>query len=458
MLTNGYLLPYKEEKQISEFERNLLNQDENYRLNLERPMAVNQIRTIKQNKIHSFIDDIMCNNQVNTLLYSSNAKKELSFYLKQKRSLLKVVPLKNGIGYLAGGGKKTVKSFSIRQKQEKMYENIKQHIENYKQGKNESLNFLKTKNYEFIKSQPKIGIKLSKLHFKPINEIRLKGYEKALNKCLNLSVKEKDFSMPDIGLNANNVYSRLYNNYIFKNKRKKNKIKSKSAIDINRKNNDFSGNSFNSDSKSSKRNSQKRYLYSSQSGKKIIKFKLISNLCECEGKYFTIKITPKKLKRCWSNISGGPSLNREEEIKNETKNRLKAKEILNYKILSYNNKNGDKKDLALFNTMISNDPNLEEDFIKNKNYRDSDYNSNLHIAVKNNSIELVRYFISKHYDLNDKNINGQTPLHLAIEIGNKEIIKLLIDSGADGNIKDNKGRKPFDLANKPKANININQQ
>jgi len=449
MLTNGYLLPYKEQKPMSEFEKNLLNQDENYRLNLERPMAVNQIKTIKQNKIHTFIDDIMCNNQVNTLLYSSNARKELSFYLKQKRSLLKVVPLKNGIGYLAGGGKKTVKSFSIRQKQERMYENIKQHIENYKHGKSESLNFLKNKNFQFIKSQPKIEIKLSKLYFKPMNEIRLNGYQKALNKCLDLSVKEKDFSMPDIGLDAKNVYSRLYNNYILKNKRKKkSKTKNRSAIDINRRNNDFSGRSFNSGS--SQRNSQRAYIYSAQNGKKIINFKLKSNLGECEGKDFTIKITPKKLKRCWSHISGGPSVSREEEVKNDARNRLKGNEILNYKILSYNNKNGNKKDKVLFNTMISNDPNLEEDFIKNENYRDSEYNSNLHIAVKNNSVELVKYFISKKYDVNDKNINGQTPLHLAIERGNKEIIKLLKDNGADGNIKDNKGRKPYEMAKKPK--------
>jgi ankyrin repeat protein len=285
-----------------------------------------------------------------------------------------------------------------------------------------------------------------------MNEIRLKGYQKALNKCIDLSVKEKDFSMPDIGLDVKNVYSRLYNNYIFKNKRKKHKGKNRSALDINRRNNDFSGRSFNTGSKSSKRNSQERYLYSALNGKKIINFKLKSNLGECEGKDFTIKITPKKLKRCWSNISGGPSVSREEEIKNDAKNRLKAKDILNYKILSYNNKNGDKKDMVLFNTMISSDPNLEENLIKNKNYRDSEYNSSLHIAVKNNSVELVKYFISKNYDLNDKNINGQTPLHLAIEGGNKEIIKLLIDNGADSNIKDNKGRKPIELAKKPKKN------
>ena len=93
------------------------------------------------------------------------------------------------------------------------------------------------------------------------------------------------------------------------------------------------------------------------------------------------------------------------EKKNDAKNRLKAKDILNYKILSYNNRNGDIKDMVLFNTMISNDPNLEEDFIKNKNYRDSENNSNLHIAVKNNSVELVKYFISKSECTTYKNYN-----------------------------------------------------
>ena len=450
MLTNAYLLPYKQQKQMSEFERNLLNQDENYRLNLERPMATNQIKSIKQNKIYTFIDDVMCNNKVNTLLYSSNAKKELAFYLKQKNSLLKVIPLKNGVGYLAGGGKKTVKSFSIRQKQEKMYENIKQHIESYKSNKSKSLNYLKCKNYEFIKSQPRIDKKLSTLYFKPVNEIRLKGYQKALNKCLNLSEKEKNFSMPNIELDVNDVYSRLYNNYIFKNKRNKHKIEGKSKhkyinkSSIENFNNDFSGRSLNSDSKSSKRDNYKRYLYSTQSGKKIIKFKLKSNLSENEGKQFTVKITPKKLVKCWSNISGGPKSSEKEEIKNNEKI---ANIKFNYKILS-NNNIVNRNDIVLFNTMISDDPNLDNEFIKNKNFRDDENNTNLHIAVKKNSIELVKYFITKKYDLNKRNINGETPLHLAVQGNNPEMINLLIEKGADISIMNNKGQKPLDLIEK----------
>ena len=101
---------------------------------------------------------------------------------------------------------------------------------------------LKNKNEEFINSQPKIEKKLSKLYYKSINELRLKGYEKALNKCLDLTVNCKNFNMPDVELNTNDVYSRLYNNYILKYKYLKGKIKksknastymSRSFIDAN---------------------------------------------------------------------------------------------------------------------------------------------------------------------------------------------------------------------------------
>jgi hypothetical protein len=41
MLTNHDLLPFKEkQKSLSEFEILLLNQDEDYKLNLERPLII----------------------------------------------------------------------------------------------------------------------------------------------------------------------------------------------------------------------------------------------------------------------------------------------------------------------------------------------------------------------------------------------------------------------------------
>ena len=464
MLTNHYLLPYKDRKKsISEFEKNLLNQDENYKLNLERPMATNQIKNIKQNVIHSFIYDIMCNNQVNTLLYSSNAKKELTFYLKQKKSLLKVVPLKNGIGYLAGGGKKTVKSFSEKQRLEKMYENIKKHIENYKISRNKSMMLLKNKNEEFINSQPKIEKKLSKLYYKSINELRLKGYQKALNKCLDLSVNCENFNMPDVELDTNNAYSRLYNNYILKEKIKKSKkylnrsfidasnSKNNSQVIFNYQNKNNNNNNVQKISKiklkkKCQNNSVQRY-----NSKKDIKFKLKSNISEkANNKQFTLRITPDIVKKCWSSISGGPRLDNKEEIKNDENFNIKEK--FSYKILSQNSNNGEKKDISLFNTMIINDPNLDNKWIKNENYRDTENNSNLHIAVKNNSFELVKYFVNKKYDLNDVNKKGQTALHLACELGNEKIINFLVENGANVDIRDNKGKKPFDILSKSSRN------
>ncbi len=66
------------------------------------------------------------------------------------------------------------------------------------------------KNDEFLNSQPNVDKKLEKLEKKEFNEIRLKGYKKAFDKCLNLSLTRNDFEMVD--LNTNDVFGRLYNN------------------------------------------------------------------------------------------------------------------------------------------------------------------------------------------------------------------------------------------------------
>ena len=69
------------------------------------------------------------------------------------------------------------------------------------------------------------------------------------------------------------------------------------------------------------------------------------------------------------------------------------------------------------------------------------------LIYKNNSIELVKYFLSKNY-INNVNEKGQTALHLACELGNEEIINLLVGKGANIEIKDNKGKKTFNILSK----------
>ncbi len=98
--------------------------------------------------------------------------------------------------------------------------------------------------------------------------------------------------------------------------------------------------------------------------------------------------------------------------------------------------------------MIKDDPNLESDIINNKNYKDFYNNSSLHIAVKKNSIEMVKYLLDKNCDINDINKNGETVLHIACRSGYDDIIKLLLEKGADIDIINFEGKKPFELYTK----------
>jgi hypothetical protein len=277
--------------------------------------------------------------------------------------------------------------------------------------------------------------------------------------------------MPKIELNANDVYSRLYNNYILNCRKRKRKNSKKKTNYNNNDNDDNSTNNYNNYNYNEHnqsenllnyhqflKNDKKKKNYKERNkrcistvgrekGKKIIKFILKSNISEKENnKQFTLRITPQLMKECWSKFSGGPQP--EDKIGNKTFVKNEQRKILNYKILSLNKKNGEKKDISLFNTMIKDDPNLESDFIKNKNYKDFYNNSSLHIAVKQKSLELVKYLLSKNCDINDKNEDGETALHIACRSGNEDIIKLLLGKGADINIKNNDGKKPFELFKK----------
>ena len=83
-------------------------------------------------------------------------------------------------------------------------ENIKENIEQFRKDRKKILTQMMEKNDEFLNSQPNVDKKLEKLEKKEFNEIRLKGYKKAFDKCLNLSLTRNDFEMVD--LNTNDVF------------------------------------------------------------------------------------------------------------------------------------------------------------------------------------------------------------------------------------------------------------
>ena len=91
MLRNSYIENYKPKSYKTRFferEIALFHTDLNRVIYSQRPMSTRSIKKLPKKIFPLFIDDIMCNHKINSLLYSSNAFKESNFYLKQKNSLL----------------------------------------------------------------------------------------------------------------------------------------------------------------------------------------------------------------------------------------------------------------------------------------------------------------------------------------------------------------------------------
>lgn len=432
MLRNNYLLKYRSgnTSSISIDDSSNNEHNENRKLYLERPLEQNQIKNIRKEKIFSFVDGIMCNKKINNLLYSSNAKSMATYYIRQKKFLLKqhAHPQINGDNFFR---KKKI-TLNERIKKEAMLEDIKDNIESYRKNRKRFMTQLIEKDDEFIKSQPRVDKKLKKIHSKSVNEIILNGYKRALDKCLKDSLTKKNFEIID--LNSKDVFGRLYNNY---------------SSSIYSYNNKKDKNSF--DFRKLSRNIRKKSIsdmdMNISAPKRTINFKINSNLKNLNQ--FNSTISKKQIRRCCSVISGGPKklkLKREKSLFRE-----KIKEKYNHKILSYK-KNGDKRDLSLFYTMVVEDPFMKKYKILNKNYRDRNNNSSLQIAVRKNSIYLTKFFLNKkNRNINSRNNKGQTALHLACSNRNEDIIKLLIKNGANTSTKDLNGYKPFDYLNSEKS-------
>ena len=325
--------------------------------------------------------------------------------------------------------------------------------------------------------------KLTKLSFRPVNDIRIKGYKKAFDYCLNRSFQNKNFNLPNIELKIDNVYSRLYNNVIIRNT-KRNKYNDKSMDEYNITNLEKINNNKDKNAKSPIKELNTLLPSTSNintinqatihpktpiaSNKRELIFEVSNINKSLNGKEFTKKITPKMYERCLSLLSGGPKSSKRRSascMQNEQLSKKKKKYINYYAKLNSKNcflkkilkskiiKNNNNKSVnhidteSINNLILANSKNGSE-LINIKRFRDVDYNTNLHVAVLKNSYKFVDYFIKKKLNINKKNKNGDTPLHLAIQKGDYDIIQLLLDNGADITIKNKKRISPYDLANK----------
>ena len=84
MLRQSYMNRYKEKSKFDE--ERFLKEDEGYLLKESRPVKEHAIRLLNKDKMFQFIEDVLTNKKLTSVLYASNAKIEIKTYIKTKKN------------------------------------------------------------------------------------------------------------------------------------------------------------------------------------------------------------------------------------------------------------------------------------------------------------------------------------------------------------------------------------
>ena len=429
MIKNEYLENYlTSRKNISEFDKEMFKHDENRLINLQRPLSQRGIIRLPKNMFKKFLNDFINNEEVNKLLYSGNAKKESQFNNKQTEIVQKATKIalkRNSFSLNA----KNSQNLFFKKKKAEMYEIIKKNILESKNQKREKKLKLEKKNKSFEKSSKKESEMKAELFFKKENEVKIQGFKRAVETCLDKSCSNDKFKIPDISFNINNVFCRLYKNEILDPinlTTRKSEIKKTETTNYNnvvyRKIGKIKINGYSNKYLkflNNRKNMNRYYSYNNLGINNIFeKYKVKKILTGYDGKEFARKTDFRDITKCIKYISGGP------KTKRKIYNKIIKRTILEKKL------------------------NLIEKKFDINSYRDSNKNSFLNIAVDRNNEKFVKYFLDKNYNPNEQNKDGNTAMHLSMKAKNRKIIKLLLDKKADITIKNKEGMTSYDLADK----------
>ena len=450
----------KKYKKKSKYEQLLfLRKDGEYLLKNERPIKDNLIKTINPEIVSKFIDDILVNKKISFRLFRSNSDFEINHYLNIKnRFFTHKSPLKP----------KNKDNITLKQLKKQTCIDMKKTVNKYKLNRNQVLKSMDKIHKKKIKIFTKDLNEVEKASRQDIKDIRIKGFIRSFN-----SIRNKMDKYKNQGLYRNNsvIYTHKKLNYNRTNKNKSLILKSASIetneSDIksnniqNDKNNKILNHSFLPDVKldendvfsrlyhnavllspsSGIRNKRpqssinKRYnslSYDFQSSQAYIPktiFKLKKVIKSTSGKEFTIKITKDILRKCFVKYSGGPPILKMGIFKKEKEEDRKNFEVINNQ--------DDEEDTKKPHNFVN--------FFKLIDKKNG--NSFLHMAVLGGYDELVRYLLDKKSNINLKNYDGNTPLHLALhnKKKNENIIDILMEYNPRLDIKNNNDEIAYDL-------------
>ena len=406
MLRQSYMNRYKEKSKFDE--ERFLKEDEGYLLKESRPIKINAIRKLNKNKMYQFIEDVLTNKKLTSVLYASNAKIEIKTYIETKKNFYR----KSDDLEKKRKEKNEPSSVVKKRSRKEAYLQMREEIDNFKYNKERYKRSLTQSNNKKLKNIKEEIEKQKEEYFDDIRANYVKGFNRAYSRLkfkLNIlktpippdeKFLETEVDYPDLWefttpriyfadpkLNIKDVYSRLYNNAVLLPKDdKKVAIKKRAFSAVHRKNT---------------LNTNK---------KKETIFNLKNALTANDGKEFITKVNNNILKKCYNKYSGGPVTIKYLKEKDDIKPYNRDSYYVNYYNL-VDPKNG---------------------------------NSFLHMATLENYPQLVKYFIEKGANINLKNNDGNTPLHLALKAKHKDIIKLLMDNKAALDVPNKEGDIPFE--------------
>ena len=411
MLRQSFLNKYNEKSKFGE--DRFSQEDEGYILKQYRPIKSNFMANLKKEKINQFIEDVLSNKRLSTILYSSNADLEIKTYnkikkifYKRKEDLERKLKAKN-----------EPSSVVKRRNRKEAFVKIKNEISNFKIRKEKYKRCLtQSNNKRAIKLREEVE-KEKKEYFNDLRANFINGYKRAFSRIkyklgmLKLGTNggfletevdypkafefiSQNIKMPKAKLDIRDVYSRLYNNAVilyndFNIENNKEKFRRRATSTKRRENNKIE-------------DTNKNY---------VRKFKLKNALLLNHGKEFTIKINHSQFKKCQYKYSGGP-------------------ETIKYLKTEIEKKNDNEKRSYFVNYYNLADPNTGNTF--------------LHIAALDNIPEMALYFVEKGANLNIQNKEGNTPLHLALKCKHDKVIKILMDNKAALDIPNSDGEISFE--------------
>jgi len=123
----------------------------------------------------------------------------------------------------------------------------------------------------------------------------------------------------------------------------------------------------------------------------------------------------------------------------KTNNTIMMELILRASEVPENNKKYRKELLNIVDIML--------DYKGSINALDGNGESGLFNAIKIRDIDLIKYLLNAHIDVNIQNKNGETVLELLVYTGmeHAEIIKILLEHGIDPKLKNKKGQTIFEI-------------